>query len=158
MVCTNEPLLVSKVQTCPPINNSDHDCVSFEILCSSSNTSNSHCNSFVKYLWDQGDYRAMSEYLSSIRWTDLLCTNFTADSIWCTFSDILNVAIEMYIPHKICSSRQVRGPKKRQYPKLIRKIRHKKLIKWRKLKTNRGNVNFRILLNIIKLQQSITKQ
>ena len=40
----------------------------------------------------------MSNYLSSIHWDILLTINFTADDIWNAFCNILNSAIEQFIP------------------------------------------------------------
>ena len=42
----------------------------------------------------------ISSYIAAFNWLDMLATNLTADSVWCTFCDVLHTAIDMHVPIK----------------------------------------------------------
>ena len=87
------------------------------------------------YLWAQGDYEAMSDYLDNVDWQQLLVANLTPDTIWSAFCEILDSAIDLFVP---CTDvRPRKNVKTRQYPRHIRKLLSRKLILWRKFKSNR---------------------
>ena len=76
---------------------SDHNAVDFE-LCADNMTQirGSPTSTYKVYLSSEGDYDSMCRYLRDVKWDDLLTTNFTSDSIWSAFCDILNEAIELF--------------------------------------------------------------
>jgi len=93
IICVNEPILVSTVNVLPPFANSDHDSVEFNLQ--TDLTESSHTNSTSKrYLWEQGDYDSMCEFLFSFDWEQLFVANFTPDTIWSAFCEILDGAID----------------------------------------------------------------
>ena len=75
---------------------SDHNAVDFE-LCADNMTQirSSRTSTYKVYLWSEGDYDSMCRYLRDVKWDDLLTTNFTSDSIWSAFCDILNEACSL---------------------------------------------------------------
>ena len=48
------------------------------------------------YDWDTADFNGMTEYLVSVDWYSLLTTNLTPDSLWQTFCEHLQFAVDLY--------------------------------------------------------------
>lgn len=150
IVCADNPILIRHIYTSPPFNNSDHDCIEFCVNYLNCSNVNNQDNTYTKFLWEEGDYIAMSNCLSQVRWSDILTTNFTADSIWSAFCDILNNAIDAFVPRKRCRVTPGRGPGRGGHcSKEIRKLRHKKLTKWRAHRANPNDTNLKIQYNKI---------
>ena len=147
IICTNEPVLLRNAYTTPPIAGSDHDSVVFIInvpdsaIHSHTNNTNTSCHKSV--LWKQGDYESMRQFLADIKWSDILTVNFTPDDLWSAFCSILNDAIELYVPYKLCSNASQRSHCRRYCPKSVRTVRNKKLAAWRLYRKNKSNLNLR---------------
>ena len=148
VVCLNEPLLLHSIRTLPPFGMSDHDSISFTLITprTSANIDSSGQQSGTRiYLWDQGDYLSMSEHLSQIDWMHLLTVNLTPDDIWNSFREILDVAINTYVPFKLLSVRPAssRGRRRRYCPKPIWKLKNRKLLLYRAHKNHPLDTNIR---------------
>ena len=52
------------------------------------------------YDWDTADFNGMSEYLTSIDWYSMLTTNLTHDSLWQTFCEHLQFAVDLHVRTK----------------------------------------------------------
>ena len=83
-----------------------------------------------RYLWKQGDYAAMSQYLKAIDWSSMFSINFTPDALWRAFCDVLSVAVDMFVPSILVSNRRNRRQLKR-YPAKIRALFAKKRCLWK---------------------------
>ena len=105
LVFANEPILLSSIRVSTPFSGSDHNAVDFE-LCADNMTQirSSRTSTYKVYLSSEGDYDSMCRYLRDVKWDDLLTTNFTSDSIWSAFCDILNEAIELFVRSVIKST------------------------------------------------------
>ena len=105
------------VDVTAPFSSSDHNSVSF------TNTVE-HC-SFVPvqesskesskymYLWKQGDYAAMLQFLINYDWSHMVSTHLTPDDLWGAFCGVLYEAIDMFVPSVETQNNVNRGPKKK---------------------------------------------
>ena len=137
VVCINEPILLSSISVQPPFVDSDHDSVDFQLLFNSETSDENGGTKFKRYLWSQGNYDAMAEYLNDVNWPDLFTVNFTPDEIWKAFCDHLDAAIDLFVPAVEVQSRP--RIKARQYPRHIRRLLARKLTVWRAYKSNRSD-------------------
>jgi len=112
LLLVSDPLLVSALKVVPPFSTSDHNAINIEILYSKTKSSHSVKTSYNKqFLWKLGDYSGICDYLTSYNWNDLFMYNLTADNLWQAFRDILDYAIELFVPHKYdCCTDTVRVP------------------------------------------------
>lgn len=152
VVCTNEPFRISNISVQPPFVDSDHDSVEFQVLLygevNVTDTDNK-CgggDTAKHYLWSQGDYDALSEYLNSIDWQQMLVANLTPDTIWSAFCEILDSAVDMFVP-SINVTATGKKFKPRHYPKHIRNLLARKLAVWKTYKTNRSDAQLKSKYN-----------
>jgi hypothetical protein len=141
IVCTNEPLTVFRINTKPPINSSDHDCVYFELSIPVGEPHDQCQKTDEKhYNWRQADYASMSTYLSKVKWYEILTTNFTADSVWEAFRKHLDAAIDNFVP-KMETVPNSRKTKKniRVYPRHIRTLYNRNMVLWRLYRRDKTN-------------------
>jgi len=142
VLCTNEPILVSNISVQPPFVNSDHDSVEFDLLFSCDpnvNASETEVlnNTAKHYLWSKGDYEAMSEFLINTDWSELFMANLTPDTIWSAFCEVLDNAIDNFVPAVDVKPRK--NTKTRSYPRHIRNLIARKLAAWKAYKTDRSD-------------------
>ena len=94
--------------------------------------SNSITESKIRYVWSNGDYDSMRTYLYGFKWTDLLVSNFTPDTIWKAFCDVIDSAINMFVPSVAADGKSNSNLLKvRTYPRHIRKLFSEKRVLWR---------------------------
>ena len=65
--------------------------------------------------------------------------NLTADSLWRAFSDVLNIAIDLYVPYVIDAPIKSNSLHGRRYPRHIKKLIARKRCIWRQLRIYPGN-------------------
>ena len=150
VLCTDEPILVSSISVQPPFPGSDHDSVNFELLFQDIDVDDDAlrqpdncCRHPVnrRYIWSQGDFTAMSEFLSATDWSHLFSYNLTPDAIWTAFCHRLDEAVELFVPSVETSERK--SARVRQYPRHIRRLMSRRLAVWRRYKTNRSDETLR---------------
>ena len=147
LVLCNEPILMSNIDVLPPFGSSDHNSIEFVVLYNSTDSSPDSGEKHKRYLWSQGDYESMAAYLHQVRWSDLLTTNFTANDLWSAFCNVMNNAIDEFVP---CTFVSVRPKlRKRKYPRNIRNLINRKRAAWRNMKRNQDNLNCKIKYNRI---------
>jgi hypothetical protein len=142
IVLANEPLLISDVQVDIPLGNSDHNVVRFTITdsvdCSVDCTVVDQ-NMTKKFIWEQADYNAMSAYILNVDWLKILSVNLTTETLWGAFCDVLNKAIDLFVPFKLVSNQHANN-KTRKYPAGVRKaLAHQRCL-WRLLRISRDNL------------------
>ena len=156
IVCINNPILLEYLHVLPPFNGSDHDGVSFGLrlpgIVAPNVSSNQPAVSkmVTKYSWREADFASLGNYLLGIEWTDILTTNFSPDSLWSSFSDILNHGISLYVPSKsymYSSTAGLKRSQRRRQPDNIKKLQRKKLLQWRKWRLDTSNVSQKIKYN-----------
>ena len=110
-----------------------------------------------KYLWKNGDYDAMPDYLSNYNWSALFTVCLTADDLWNGFAAVLNNAIDMFVPFIFVSDQLSRNKHKR-YPAHIRNLLARKKCLWRVLRRGPGNPDLRMTYRCIakECKQAIT--
>ena len=136
IILSNDPLAVSDVNVCEPLGTSDHNVVSFSLLVpgpanihSKPDCSNTR---LPVYNWSAGNYDAINELLMSFDWNDLFSFNFSANSLWLSFKNIVWPMIDLHVPKKLVHHTAKYRP--RQYPKHIRKLLSRKAAIWRTLR------------------------
>jgi len=116
-----------------PFSNSDHCQVEFSVFndCAFDESD----DNIKRYNWAKADYDAMSNYITGINWFELLSTNLTADSLWDAFSNVLQTAVDMFVPVKYVSS-TANIKCKRWYPAALRQAIIRKRCLWRRHREN----------------------
>jgi len=110
LVLVNEPLLLSSLSVLDPVGNSDHDSVQFCITVEprSDAMTDSGCTEkpvlTPHYIWKHADYEGISSYLSQVDWQAMMSHNLTTDSLWSSFCDILQTALDLYVPTRPAGS------------------------------------------------------
>ena len=62
----------------------------------------------------------MRTYLLHYNWDNLFVYNLTADSLWRAFCQVLDNAIELFVPYKLVRSGDRQLPKKKKkYPRQV---------------------------------------
>jgi len=84
--------------------------------------------------WKSADFDGMSRHLSEVDWDSLFTVNFTADSIWNAFCNILNDAVDLFVPVK--NMRTAGKRKVKHYPNSINMALTRKKCLWRQLRNN----------------------
>jgi len=130
IVLTNEPLIISTVRVENPFSNSDHCQVMFDILVVDNQSAKPDATD--QRCWRKADFDGMSEYLQEVDWLSMLTTNLTADSLWNTFSQEINKAIEIFVPSTKASCLR----KNKLYPPSIRRAFVRKRCLWRRHRDN----------------------
>ena len=102
LVLCNEPLLITSVDILSPIGNSDHASVEFNYSTRCSSSYESQCNTEHDlrrvYKWGDADYDSINDYLSNVDWQLVLMCNLTVDTLWAAFTQILQSAVDLYVP------------------------------------------------------------
>ena len=79
----------------------------------------------------------MSNYINAVNWYDMLATNLTADSLWAAFSDVLQTAVDIFVPVIQVTEHTVIN-NKRWYPAALRRAIARKKCLWRKRRDHPG--------------------
>ena len=143
LVFINEPVRLSSIAIEPPFSTSDHNTVSFTVAFDYPATSRplpSQC----RYLWKQGDYATMSNYLRNFDWSHMMSTHFNPDDLWTAFCDVLNYAIDLYIPSVMMHNSNI-GRALRKHPSYIRVLFKRKLCLWQQMKRCPHDSNLRVI-------------
>ena len=145
IILTNEPAIICRVAVEAPFTSKcDHRsvnfCISLEGIGDGPSGSNEQSSPPTKvYLWKDADFEGMSNYLSQVRWLDMLAVNLTPNSIWHAFRSTINDAIETFVPVRLRPATANELRKKITYPRKIRRAISRKSCLWRKLKANPGD-------------------
>ena len=132
LVFTNDPFIVSSVDTGPSFSTADHCSVSIELLVSAStDLRHEPTPRQKKYIWKQGDYVGMSSFLSNYDWDKLFTFNLTVNDLWSAFRGVLDYAIDCYVPHVVEASRGTSNLYGHNYPRHIKKLINRKRCIWR---------------------------
>ena len=129
LVFSNEPLAMSGANVIQPFSNSDHCQIEFSIFTDSLFEHGVELN-VVRYDWDKADFDSICEYIAAVNWLNVLTVNLTADSLWRAFSDVLQTAIDRYVPKKTVSS-CMNIKCRRWYPAALRRAINRKRCLWR---------------------------
>ena len=100
LLLSNEPLSICDVCVCEPFSSSDHNQVMFKVYAEPATLGlgNDTENNTIR-CWRAADFEGMSTYLLAVDW-DYFFVNLTIESIWNAFCDIMNTAIEQFVPVK----------------------------------------------------------
>jgi hypothetical protein len=104
LLCVNEPLLLSKFCTGPPLSDSDHDSIYFDIMTPETEPTDSDVPT-LRYLWNEADYASMSQFLINFNWKGLISSNFNTEDLWMAFYEVIDHAISLYVPTLTLSRR-----------------------------------------------------
>ena len=139
ILLTNDPILVSDVKLDMPFSTSDHCVLAFDMLLEIEQPQSSQ-QCYRKYMWSKADYNAMSLYLNSVAWTDMLTVNFAPDDVWNSFCNVLNTAIDMYVPYVDVDNSGTSRSNIKKYPRHIQALFARKRCLWRLTKRQPDNI------------------
>jgi hypothetical protein len=105
LLLTNDHLLVSNVKSEPPFANSDHDSFCFSINFDPEPLPFKPTPNFYK-----GRYDEMQDFLTSVDWDNLLGSDDSPESMWETFSNVIDYAIHLFVPLKTNNDTVKRSP------------------------------------------------
>jgi len=133
-------MLVSNIEILPSFSTSDHNLVEVEFLYSVSAEACAPQTLTKRFQWNRGDYDGLCDYLSAYDWSDIFTYNLTADSLWCSFRDVLDHALELFVPYDyVCSSSRPAKNRHRTYPRHVQKLIARKRCLWRHHKRDTTN-------------------
>ena len=137
LVFVSDPLLISTIDVVPPFSTSDHNAIKFELVYSKSvYLAKTHYSK--QFSWKHGDYDGLCEYFACYNWNDLCMYCLTPDSLWSAFREVLDQAIDLFVPYKyVCCDSIVRLYRK--YPRQIRELIARKRCLWRHHKRDPSN-------------------
>ena len=131
VVLSNEPLAIYNANVLQPFSSSDHCQVEFSVLCDNACVAPDQDSYVKRYDWRKANYGAMADYISSVNWFELLTTHLTADTLWTAFSQVLQSAVDLFVPSRYVSSCDgVRC--RRWYPAALRRAINRKRCLWRR--------------------------
>lgn len=131
ILLSSEPLAICNLKVIEPFSRSDHCQVEFSMFSDNADDVAEPDLNVKRYDWSNADYDEMSNYIAAINWNDVLAVNLTADSLWAALSDILQSAIDMFVPVKHVSE-YTRTKNRRWYPAALRRAITRKKCLWRK--------------------------
>lgn len=129
LVLTTYGANVNDLSLLPPICNSDHNVIMFNLRTDSSPLECSD-SAEQRYNWSQASYPRISAELSAIDWNSVFQYCFTVDRCWETFLGIINDVFSRNVPTsniKSCKSRS----KRRVYPNYIKRLVKHKADAWK---------------------------
>ena len=87
----------------------------------------------------------MTGYLNEINWYELLTVNFTADSLWESFSSVLYDAINCFVPTRVgLRKATTKTAKIKTYPLKIRRAMARKRCLWKKYRSSPSNETLKL--------------
>jgi len=135
LVLTNQPLLIPTLNVAAPFSSSDHNSVNFTIAVDQCIMKQADVSKRT-YLWKQGDYSAMAQYLNNYDWSYLISIYLTPDNLWRAFCDVLDEAVDMFIPYVETRKSSANRGVKKKYPPSIRVLSARKRCVWNEMKCN----------------------
>jgi len=89
------------------------------------------------YCWHKADFNGLNERLINFDWNQMMMDNFDADTLWASFNQVLQSAVNDFVPIRNISSRkQVTA----RYPAQIRAALTRKRCLWKLRKHNPNDV------------------
>ena len=101
VVLVNEPILMYTVEVDQTFSSSDHCSVNFTVSIIVGDDDTPVDTNDIRYNWKDVDWDGMTGYLNEINWYELFTVNFTADSLWKSFSSILYDAINCFVSTRV---------------------------------------------------------
>ena len=99
LVLTNEENVIRNIEYLAPVGSSDHCTIVFDYTCK---IQDNHSIT-TKYKYDKGDYKAMRDFFTSVKWEEVLEGKDVQES-WEEFRSRLEEAMQKFIPkHNISS-------------------------------------------------------
>ena len=137
VILSDDEKIISQVKWDPPIGNSDHVIIKFGISVGNVVLS-ARCTHTKQHNWYKADFEAMSQYLDNVDWQSLVYVNPCALSSWDAFMNVLNLAIDLYVPSVTAPSGTKTHKSKHQnhQSKQMRNCEIKKRLLWNKLRLN----------------------
>ena len=139
VLMTNNNFLVSDVQVTPPLGCSDHSCVFFTVDLPDKD-SHQVTSSKNVYSWASADYESLNNYLLQVDWYNFMSVHLTTESIWTAFKSVLFDAFDKFVPVRKLSTY---NPRKRNYPRKLKRAFSRKKILWRRCKLDPLNVELK---------------
>jgi len=145
IILTNEPLAMCRVEVLHPFSTSDHNQIEFSVFtdCIDSNSDSDRLQPDLNvkhYDWSQADYDGMNNYIAAVDWLKILSVNLTADSLWAAFSDVLQTAVDLFVPVKSMSE-YTNTKCRRWYPAALKRAITRKKCLWRKHRSDPDDVD-----------------
>jgi len=137
VILTNDESVFSSISVEAPFSTSDHNLINFSLQSFSTTATGDDSGTAEVLQWNNADYDAMNEFLSTVDWHGIVMTNLTADDLWSAFCQVLQQAIRIFVPSAVThlDNGGVKRPKQR-YPRHINKLLSQKRSTWRLLKNN----------------------
>jgi hypothetical protein len=71
--------------------------------------------------WKDAHFSEMSQFISHVDWLYLLSVNLTTNSLWSAFTSVINTAIDLFVPVRLCRPRAGLSRPTKTYPVSINK-------------------------------------
>jgi len=103
LVLTNEPLIFPYVSVDAPFASSDHNMVWFTVAVHRAPVPLSDNRPMLRYCWDKADFNGLNDRMANFDWSQMMMVNFNADTLWTSFSQELQSAINDFVPVRYVS-------------------------------------------------------
>jgi len=138
LVLTNDPLIISNITVSVPFCTSDHDSILLSVI---SSTRNKKCPPYPDGVgisshfpnYDQANWPAFMEDLSSIDWTCFFVNCSRADGYCSEFSNCLQIGVDKFVPRKFSKNKftsKLKDDYRKFYSKSVLYQQAKKLKLW----------------------------
>ena len=98
LVLTNEPLIITQIYVDAPFANSDHNTVWFTVAVDKVSEFVSSNLTSAPYCWHKADFNGLNERLMNYDWNQMMMVNFDADTLWASFNQVLQSAVNDFVP------------------------------------------------------------
>ena len=137
LVLTNEPLIITQTYVDAPFASSDHNTVRFSVAVDRVSEPISSNLTSAAYCWHKADFNGLNERLMNFDWNQMMTVNLDANTLWASFNQVLQSAINDFVPiHYIPSRKQVTA----RYPAQIHAALTRKRCLWKLRKRNPNDV------------------
>jgi hypothetical protein len=133
LVLTNDCQLVTNVSVTEKFAGSDHERVTLSINIPPVRSFTSTQSS--SFIYSQGDYVRMNEFLSSVNWDELFFDAVSTNDMWCIFKDFVDYAMHEYIPKGNRKEQKVR------WSLATRSLYSRKTALWQRYKNSKSSAD-----------------
>lgn len=99
LILTNDESFISPILYLPPLGKSHHSTLEFSLESSLPSREDTK----IKFLIEKGDYKKMRDFINKVPWDTVVNENINVNESWAAINDVLQEAIEKYIPKIVIS-------------------------------------------------------
>ena len=102
LVLLNDREIVFSISAKPPLGNSDHTVIDFNLNISITGNDDHEIDRTAdggRYYWYKADFEGLQQALSQIDWNKFICCNANGSCVWASFLKILWTNVDEFVPY-----------------------------------------------------------